>query len=121
GGRGSAVGVLLLFFFLQAEDGIRDGSVTGVQTCALPISAAAPTSRWSSSVKAAPSLPCLSNSSSTTWTPGATASGAASSEERPQIGRASCRERVESSGGAVAGEENRSTARRQGGTGRARA
>src|SRR5262249_57246620 len=25
------------FFFLQAEDGIRDGSVTGVQTCALPI------------------------------------------------------------------------------------
>src|SRR5262249_58181955 len=26
-----------LFFFLQAEDGIRDGSVTGVQTCALPI------------------------------------------------------------------------------------
>src|SRR5882762_11734131 len=28
---------LLLFFFLQAEDGIRDSSVTGVQTCALPI------------------------------------------------------------------------------------
>src|SRR5258706_9130594 len=25
------------FFFLQAEDGIRDWSVTGVQTCALPI------------------------------------------------------------------------------------
>src|SRR5262249_56154238 len=25
-------------FFLQAEDGIRDWSVTGVQTCALPIS-----------------------------------------------------------------------------------
>src|SRR5690348_18000179 len=24
-------------FFLQAEDGIRDGRVTGVQTCALPI------------------------------------------------------------------------------------
>src|SRR5258706_4259035 len=28
---------LLLFFFFQAEDGIRDWSVTGVQTCALPI------------------------------------------------------------------------------------
>src|SRR5689334_24699057 len=25
------------FFFFQAEDGIRDGTVTGVQTCALPI------------------------------------------------------------------------------------
>src|SRR5437870_11488135 len=29
--------VLLVFFFFQAEDGIRDGHVTGVQTCALPI------------------------------------------------------------------------------------
>src|SRR6266487_5855115 len=29
---------LLFFFFFQAEDGIRDGRVTGVQTCALPIS-----------------------------------------------------------------------------------
>src|SRR2546430_5728016 len=27
------------FFFFQAEDGIRDLTVTGVQTCALPISA----------------------------------------------------------------------------------
>src|SRR5437879_13815185 len=27
-----------VFFFFQAEDGIRDTSVTGVQTCALPIS-----------------------------------------------------------------------------------
>src|SRR5690348_17510523 len=26
-----------MFFFFQAEDGIRDGRVTGVQTCALPI------------------------------------------------------------------------------------
>src|SRR5437660_2147727 len=30
---------LQLNFFFQAEDGIRDGHVTGVQTCALPISA----------------------------------------------------------------------------------
>src|SRR2546430_11277682 len=30
-----------LFFFFQAEDGIRDLTVTGVQTCALPISARA--------------------------------------------------------------------------------
>src|SRR5438309_3242043 len=26
-----------MIFFFQAEDGIRDGTVTGVQTCALPI------------------------------------------------------------------------------------
>src|SRR6266498_295244 len=28
---------LACFFFFQAEDGIRDADVTGVQTCALPI------------------------------------------------------------------------------------
>src|SRR5438105_12765105 len=32
--------VALVFFFFQAEDGIRDPLVTGVQTCALPILAA---------------------------------------------------------------------------------
>src|SRR5437764_11267948 len=30
--------IFFFFFFFQAEDGIRDTSVTGVQTCALPIS-----------------------------------------------------------------------------------
>src|SRR6266850_2647962 len=29
--------LILFFFFFQAEDGIRDYKVTGVQTCALPI------------------------------------------------------------------------------------
>src|SRR2546430_8705198 len=33
---GNVIG--LVFFFFQAEDGIRDLTVTGVQTCALPIS-----------------------------------------------------------------------------------
>src|SRR2546425_5899865 len=33
--------MMSVFFFFQAEDGIRDKLVTGVQTCALPISA-----RW---------------------------------------------------------------------------
>src|SRR2546430_10050201 len=37
-GPNDVVGVL---FFFQAEDGIRDLTVTGVQTCALPISEAA--------------------------------------------------------------------------------
>src|SRR5687767_15278007 len=35
---------IVLFFFFQAEDGIRDKLVTGVQTCALPI--------WSISARA---------------------------------------------------------------------
>src|SRR2546427_2437308 len=30
--------IFIFFFFFQAEDGIRDLTVTGVQTCALPIS-----------------------------------------------------------------------------------
>src|SRR5262249_59143419 len=33
----SLLSVVVCFFFFQAEDGIRDWSVTGVQTCALPI------------------------------------------------------------------------------------
>src|SRR5258708_25573647 len=39
GGSGhvDSVGLELFFFFFQAEDGIRDDLVTGVQTCALPI------------------------------------------------------------------------------------
>src|SRR2546430_16300091 len=32
---------MFIFFFFQAEDGIRDLTVTGVQTCALPILAPA--------------------------------------------------------------------------------
>src|SRR5690625_6468881 len=31
------ISICYIFFFFQAEDGIRDGHVTGVQTCALPI------------------------------------------------------------------------------------
>src|SRR5256885_7274899 len=36
----SVVSCSVFFFFFQAEDGIRDYKVTGVQTCALPISCA---------------------------------------------------------------------------------
>src|SRR5690625_6568184 len=42
-------------FFFQAEDGIRDGHVTGVQTCALPISG-------SSSVEPSETIPSQSGS-----------------------------------------------------------
>src|SRR5699024_12036418 len=37
-------------FFFQAEDGIRDRNVTGVQTCALPISRCRETTPWAVSV-----------------------------------------------------------------------
>src|SRR5699024_11225576 len=36
--RNSSLSLFFLFFFFQAEDGIRYRNVTGVQTCALPIS-----------------------------------------------------------------------------------
>src|SRR5205807_5030865 len=36
---GAHIPVMMIAFFFQAEDGIRDYKVTGVQTCALPISA----------------------------------------------------------------------------------
>src|SRR6266404_7294471 len=38
----------LFFFFFQAEDGIRDKLVTGVQTCALPILSRYLSSAWKS-------------------------------------------------------------------------
>src|SRR3989475_1966704 len=45
---------IIFFFFFQAEDGIRDLTVTGVQTCALPISSRRRHTRfdcdWSSDV-----------------------------------------------------------------------
>src|SRR2546422_9804769 len=44
----------LYFFFFQAEDGIRDVAVTGVQTCALPISPALVALGLSGLVAAAP-------------------------------------------------------------------
>jgi len=38
--------LLIFFFFFQAEDGIRDVAVTGVQTCALPICSSVTEERW---------------------------------------------------------------------------
>src|SRR5438046_10194259 len=54
------------FFFFQAEDGIRDWSVTGVQTCALPISSPGCCSSWAAS-------PHTWSSTTPTWTRPATA------------------------------------------------
>src|SRR5207245_3488120 len=43
--------IIVFSFFFQAEDGIRDATVTGVQTCALPISL------WLQSIAVWSSLP----------------------------------------------------------------
>src|SRR5690348_17743018 len=96
------------FFFFQAEDGIRDGRVTGVQTCALPISDA-PDFTVSGFV---PDLAVASSTSGTKRNETAhgevwrvrgriTVRGAIS-----EIGRASCRERVS---GAGAGGSSRTS------------
>src|SRR5260370_41903016 len=74
-----------MFFFFQAEDGIRDSSVTGVQTCALPISGTRRSSRRSE-------RPLRREDR---LVPGAEPAGAR------QIGRAACRERGEISVVAV--------------------
>src|SRR5258707_9882465 len=89
-----------LFFFFQAEDGIRDIGVTGVQTCALPISTPANyfhilrrqlhrTFRKPLVIMTPKSLLRHKRaiSSLSEFGPG-------SSFHRVQIGRASCRERV---------------------------
>src|SRR5688572_33510222 len=92
----------MVAFFFQAEDGIRDLTVTGVQTCALPISALA--------VFALFVLAPLAHSmwlSLFEWdgvTPGTWVGldnygqVMSDAELRAEIGRASCRERVSISG-----------------------
>src|ERR1041385_4151672 len=74
--------VFYLSFFFQAEDGIRDVAVTGVQTCALPILYCC----WHRIIdgRLAQYIEAI-DWGSVYW----------------QIGRASCRERGEISGGAV--------------------
>src|SRR5256885_5468455 len=89
----------ICFFFFQAEDGIRDYKVTGVQTCALPISSRARRC-WRRSSAAAwtrtPSIRAMRRSRISS--PGASSecgSRCTVREGRTEIGRASCRERGE--------------------------
>src|SRR2546430_6808995 len=90
----------LIFFFFQAEDGIRDLTVTGVQTCALPISV----SPWQYCGGAAATKEYAGKS---TWqgylavvyspenrSEDSIASNVYWSTMSVEIGRASCRERV---------------------------
>src|SRR5207244_10439941 len=76
-----------IYFFFQAEDGIRDDLVTGVQTCALPISLPGICScRGASSLSAAPALPAAAFEP-----PAGLLAGARRSEER-RVGK-ECRSR----------------------------
>src|SRR5205823_10336171 len=107
-------------FFFQAEDGIRDKLVTGVQTCALPIfpSLSAHTFATVSVRRASLLSPPSSARTSAAVAdfdspPRATCSTCArpassSVIRRQQIGRASCRERGEISGGDGAVNTDRS-------------
>src|SRR5256886_7362544 len=90
-------------FFFQAEDGIRVLTVTGVQTCALPISpaprvaTAAKSSRASAVPRAPPDARSPRLSHRAAPVPGLRPIHAEAARRRfgaAQIGRASCRERV---------------------------
>src|SRR5207249_7533303 len=98
--------LVFFFFFFQAEDGIRDRNVTGVKTCALPISPRRPT-RCSRDEAArscdrlrrsrAPPLRARAPRRTSRWLPSFSSLGGR--VPRAQIGRASCRESVEVGGG----------------------
>ena len=72
---------LFVFFFFQAEDGIRDHCVTGVQTCAHPSTALSSSKALLNNVPQVPILSSLPKKGS-------------ACTNVPQIGRASCRERA---------------------------
>src|SRR5207253_7993980 len=92
---------ILHYFFFQAEDGIRDGHVTGVQTCALPICAIGlPTTLERPMITASSPARSLRTDLARMAHPDGVqgASACAPDARRPtlvEIGRASCRERVE--------------------------
>src|SRR5699024_11232018 len=90
---------VVLFFFFQAEDGIRDRNVTGVQTCALPIfeSARRLTSRRISAATPGRTHEWRSPAhleQGNRRDPQGHQGDADHQRWRAEIGRASCRERV---------------------------
>src|SRR3712207_7225848 len=87
------------FFFFQAEDGIRDIGVTGVQTCALPISATQAAAAQAERPSAVSNVFCGGHDMRTVRAAGLGGSHhplnpPAIWTGAPKIGRASCRERV---------------------------
>src|SRR5205823_7215000 len=74
-----------VIFFFQAEDGIRDKLVTGVQTCALPISSASPTMGASRAIAPMPVSKRLSPTFITILRRASAHSGRSSSTRAPMI------------------------------------
>src|SRR5262249_59092613 len=100
-----APGALLGRFFFQAEDGIRDWSVTGVQTCALPIWLAGRAAELVPQEVRAPAgelgtAPGDERARAPLREAGPQARARLFRRAREEIGRASCRERGEMPGGA---------------------
>src|SRR5688500_20078035 len=88
------------FFFFQAEDGIRDYKVTGVQTCALPISGAPRGAPSASPAMATSSLLGIEDHGAVVGQAPVRVVGdlprvaVGVGEQTREIGRASCRERA---------------------------
>src|SRR5690554_7628819 len=83
---------MFLYFFFQAEDGIRDADVTGVQTCALPILTAGGGTTRTARSTASGSARRLGHVGRPSTSPGRGLTGNSSpvrSEER-RVGRESC-------------------------------
>src|SRR5207249_9392375 len=95
--------LLFIFFFFQAEDGIRDRNVTGVQTCALRSRTCGIAGSTSSPRSCCSPRCCWLSSSRSEGFFASCPRGLESllKEELEEIGRASCRERVEGGVGAV--------------------
>src|SRR5207302_4313786 len=101
------------FFFFQAEDGIRDFHVTGVQTCALPISPEGGFGLQEKFIELGDRVVGILNGiDATAWNPATDPHITANysiddlagkrRSKAAQIGRASCRERVENAVGTGA-------------------
>src|SRR5256886_2858790 len=98
--RGKSNGQFDFVFFFQAEDGIRDLTVTGVQTCALPIYFISENAVITGDYRGIQDLDIELNGPTgpgqlvITRRPGLPFTGGRLLTLRIEIGRASCRERV---------------------------
>src|SRR5438034_11628889 len=95
---------MLVAIFFQAEDGIRDHCVTGVQTCALPISSArlSPSTQLAVRYANEPTTPAAYTWRIAGWSRAASVSVSRRNQARPGESRSeerSCRERMQIAGG----------------------
>src|SRR5688500_20306060 len=98
---------MLFLFFFQAEDGIRDYKVTGVQTCALPIYREDDGEQDLSEGRRSDRPDRLSRAA--LEQPELCAGGRDAAQLRGEIGRASCRERAETGVGSRSWKKKRAS------------